>query len=39
MSQVIAVMLIIVALGLMTDRGLFGVMEDRVRARWGLAGA
>lgn len=37
MSQVIAVMVVIVALGLLVDRALFGVMENRVRERWGLA--
>jgi len=36
MSQVVAVMLVIVALGLLTDRAVFGVMENRVRQRWGL---
>jgi NitT/TauT family transport system permease protein len=37
MSQVVAVMLVIIGLGLLTDRALFGVLESRVRARWGLA--
>lgn len=37
MSQVIAVMLIIVVLGLFVDRLLFAPIERRVRARWGLA--
>jgi NitT/TauT family transport system permease protein len=36
MSQVVAVMVIIVALGLITDRLGFGVWERRVRRRWGL---
>jgi len=38
MSQVIAVMLVIIGLGLLTDRALFGVLEARVRERWGLLG-
>lgn len=37
MSQVIAVMLVIVALGLFVDRLLFAPIERRVRARWGFA--
>ena len=37
MSQVIAVMLIIIALGLLTDREIFGVLERQIRERWGLA--
>jgi NitT/TauT family transport system permease protein len=37
MSQVMAVMGIIVALGLISDRLIFGVIEKRVRERWGLA--
>lgn len=36
MSQVIAVMLVIVALGLLVDRLVFAPLERRVRARWGL---
>lgn len=36
MAQVIAVMLVIVALGLLSDRLVFGVLEKRVRERWGL---
>ena len=36
MSQVIAVMLVIVALGLFVDRLVFAPVERRVRARWGL---
>lgn len=36
MSQVIAVMLVIVALGLAVDRLIFAPVERRVRARWGL---
>src|SRR5438874_5061530 len=39
MSQVVAVMLVIVALGLVTDRAIFGVLETRVRERWGTARA
>lgn len=37
MSQVIAVMLVIIALGLAVDRLVFTPMESRVRERWGLA--
>jgi sulfonate transport system permease protein len=37
MSQVLAVMLIIVALGLFVDRLIFAPIERRVRGRWGLA--
>ncbi len=36
MSQVIAVMLVIIALGLLSDKLVFGVLEKRVRERWGL---
>jgi NitT/TauT family transport system permease protein len=39
MSQVISVMLVIVALGLLTDYCIFGALESRVRERWGLLGA
>lgn len=39
MSQVIAVMLVIIALGLFTDRAIFGAMEARVRERWGMSHA
>lgn len=39
MSQVVAVMLVIIGLGLFTDRAIFGVLEHRVRERWGLARA
>ncbi|MDP3940259.1 MAG: ABC transporter permease [Deltaproteobacteria bacterium] len=37
MSQVVAVMLIIVAIGMLADRLLFARLETRIRARWGLA--
>ncbi|MCW5934059.1 MAG: ABC transporter permease [Fimbriimonadia bacterium] len=37
MSQVIAVMLIIMAIGLTADRAVFGTIENRFRQRWGLA--
>lgn len=37
MSQVLAVMLVIVALGLFVDRLIFAPVERRVRARWGLS--
>jgi NitT/TauT family transport system permease protein len=36
MSLVIAVMLLVVAVGLAVDQLVFGTMETRVRARWGL---
>lgn len=36
MSQVIAVMLVIIALGLAVDRMVFSPMESRVRERWGF---
>ncbi len=36
MSQVIAVMLVIIALGLTMDRVVFTPMESRVRERWGF---
>jgi sulfonate transport system permease protein len=39
MSQVIAVMLVIIALGLAVDRLIFTPVELRVRERWGLAQA
>jgi len=36
MSQVIAVMLVIIAIGLLADRAVFAPIERRVRERWGL---
>ncbi len=36
MSQVIAVMLIIIVIGLVIDRLVFAPLESRVRERWGL---
>jgi len=36
MGQVVAVMLLIIALGLLTDQMVFGMLERRVRERWGL---
>ena len=36
MSQVIAVILVIIVLGLMSDQLVFGLLEKRVRERWGL---
>jgi NitT/TauT family transport system permease protein len=36
MSQVIAVMLVIIAIGLVVDRFIFAPIESRVRERWGL---
>jgi len=38
-AQVMAVMLAIVAVGMLTDQGLFRFAEVRVRRRWGLAEA
>jgi NitT/TauT family transport system permease protein len=38
MSQVVAVMLVIVGVGLVVDRLIFQPLETRVRARWGLQG-
>ncbi|MBI4789264.1 MAG: ABC transporter permease, partial [Chloroflexi bacterium] len=38
MSLVIAVMLLIVAIGLVVERLVFSPCELRVRERWGLAG-
>ncbi|HSB89438.1 MAG TPA: ABC transporter permease [Anaerolineales bacterium] len=38
MSRVVAVMLVIITVGLLTDQLLFGQVERRVRDRWGLAG-
>jgi len=36
MAQVIAVMLVIIAIGLIVDRVIFAPIESRVRERWGL---
>ncbi len=36
MSQVVGVMVIIIALGLFTDRLLFATLESLIRERWGL---
>jgi NitT/TauT family transport system permease protein len=36
MSRVVAVMLVIIAVGLLADQVLFGQAERRVRERWGL---
>ncbi|MBC7527280.1 MAG: ABC transporter permease [Chthonomonadaceae bacterium] len=36
MSQVITVMGVIIALGLLTDRLIFAPFEDQIRERWGL---
>ena len=36
MAQVIAVMSVIIALGLLVDRAVFAPVERRVRERWGL---
>lgn len=37
MSQVVAVMLIIIAIGIVTDRLVFARLENHIRTRWGLA--
>ncbi len=37
MSQVVAVMLIIVTIGMLADRFIFARLENRIRSRWGLA--
>jgi len=37
MSQVLSVMIVIMCLGLMTDRVIFGSLERHVRRRWGMA--
>ena len=36
MAQVLAVILVIVTIGLLADKLVFGTVEKRVRARWGL---
>lgn len=36
MSQVVAVMIVIIAIGLLTDRLVFSALELRIRERWGL---
>lgn len=36
MSQVIGIMLVIIAIGLIADRLVFAPIEGRVRERWGL---
>ena len=36
MSQVVAVMIVIIAIGLAVDRLIFAPLESRVRGRWGL---
>ncbi len=38
MSMVVSVMLVIVLLGLLADRAIFGLLESRIRERWGLSG-
>jgi len=38
MNQVVAVMLVIIAIGLVVDRLVFAPLERGVRARWGLGG-
>jgi len=36
MAQVLAVIIVIIAIGLLADKLVFGTIEQRVRARWGL---
>jgi NitT/TauT family transport system permease protein len=36
MSQVLAVMLVIITIGLLIDRVIFSPLEARIRERWGL---
>ena len=36
MAQVVAVILVIITIGLVADKAVFGNIEKRVRARWGL---
>lgn len=36
MSQVVGIMIVTILLGLLMDRFLFGLIEHRIRARWGL---
>jgi NitT/TauT family transport system permease protein len=36
MSQVVAVILLIITIGLVADKVVFGSIEKRVRERWGL---
>jgi NitT/TauT family transport system permease protein len=36
-AQVMAVMVVIIAVGVAVDRGVFGPLERRMRERWGLA--
>ena len=36
MSQVMAVMVVIIVLGLLVDKLIFGRLESNVRQRWGL---
>ena len=38
-SEVLAVMLVIIFIGVLVDQALFAPIERRVRERWGLAGA
>lgn len=36
MSQVVAVMLVIIGIGVLVDRGVFARVERRIRSQWGL---
>ncbi len=38
MNQVVAVMIIIIAIGLLIDKLIFGKLERKIRYRWGLSG-
>jgi NitT/TauT family transport system permease protein len=37
-AQVIAIMLLTIGFGLCLDRFLFGIVESKIRRRWGLTG-
>jgi len=39
MSQVLAVMLLIMAIGQIVDRLVFETLENRIRRKWGVASA
>jgi sulfonate transport system permease protein len=38
-AQVVAVMIVMVMIGILADRWLFAIIQRRVQARFGLAGA
>jgi len=37
MARVVSVMLVIVVIGMLVDRAVFGTLESKIRRRWGLA--